>query len=322
MGEDEFFGTDGEKKLKKRKRDPSGRLPKERSMKGVGTYKPKLKLLSMELMGDDGLYYTIKKKVKMVDPLQPTYVRIPSQVPLPRSWARTIAPYSGINLDPKPEGYQYLETDVIGFDLKNLKRSFQAVLMDPPWIDSEIDANHSHRVSAEHLYNLRVDEIVESGLLLCWAEKHHIASCVQVASKWGFTYVENLIWVKQKVDHTVSEAQHPFFATSKTSLLIFKKGNGYTLRHQRNPDIIFDYIRSNKYLTLDKPKYAYTIAETLLPDACYNEETGQGLFLEIWARRGSQRKGWTSIVQAIPPLENHNFIQTNGIDSIPCDPNS
>lgn len=146
---------------------------------------------------------------------------------------------------------------------------------------------------------------MEAGLLLIWTEKRHIAGCIGVASRWGFQYVENVVWVKQQADHTVSdELGAHFFAASKVSLLIFKKGSNFAMRHQRNPDVIFDYVRCNKYLTLDKPKYSYTIAETLLPDACYNEETGRGQFLEIWARRGSHRKGWTSLVQTIPEVQN------------------
>jgi N6-adenosine-specific RNA methylase IME4 len=324
MGEDEFFETvDGEKKSKKRKRDSETRVRrrKERDLKGVGTYKPKMKLLSMELMGADGLYYTIKKKVKMIDPLLPTYVRIPSQVPLPRSWARTIAPYTGLNLFPMPEGCTYLETDIMDFDLKTLGRKYQAILMDPPWNDASSTLTHPHQVNPTQLAHLRLDEVVENGLLLIWTEKQHIGACIQVAAKWGFTYVENLVWVKQNVNHTVSDAQHPFFARSKTSLFIFKKGSGFALRHQRNPDVIFDFIRENKYLTLDKPKYAYTIAETLLPEACFNEETMQGQFLEIWARRGGHRKGWTSLVQSIP--SNPKFLRlpdSPASDSFPLPP--
>lgn len=323
IDEDEFFGIGDEKKSKKRKRDAistisTGRRRKEKDLRGVGTYKPKMKLLSMELVGADGLYYTIKKKVKMVDPLLPSYVRIPSQVPLPRSWARTVTPYTGLNHQFKIEGCEYIETEMARFDAKTLNRKFQAVLIDPPWCDMENDlVHHRHQVNAEQLYQLRIDEVVDAGLLFIWTEKHHIASCIQVASKWGFTYVENLIWVKQNVNHTISDVlgAQTFFASSKISLLIFKKGSGFAIKHQRNPDIIFDYIRhENKYLTLDKPKYAYTIAETLLPEACYNENTGQGLFLELWARRGARRKGWTQVAQQIP--ETPHFL-SYGPESIP-----
>lgn len=137
IGEDEFFGGE-DKKAKKKSAEPKLRKRREKDTRGVGTYKPKMKLLSMELVGADGMYYTIKKKVKMVDPLQPTYVRIPSQVPLPRSWSRTIAPYTGFNSQALPDGgYTYIETNIVGFDLKSLGRNFQGVIIDPPWLNSD-----------------------------------------------------------------------------------------------------------------------------------------------------------------------------------------
>lgn len=262
-----------------------------------------MKLLSMELVGADGLYYTIKKKVKLVDPLAPIYSRVPSQVPLPRSWARSVCPYTGVNNSPAIEGCTYLETDIIGLDLKTLGRKFQGVLIDAPWITgADNPASSMHRVNAEQLYQLRVDEMVDAGLLFVWTEKTQIAECIKVATRWGFTYVENLVWVHQNVDHTIADEPSLVFPQSKTSLLIFKRGSGFALRHQRHPDVIFDFVRESKYLTCDKPNYAYTIAETLLPEACYSEESKQGLFLEIWARRGQHRKGWTTIAQSLPPV--------------------
>lgn len=46
------------------------------------------------------------------------------------------------------------------------------------------------------------------------------------------------------------------------------------LRHQRNPDVVFDYVREDKLLNEDKPQFVYQIIETLLPTANYDEKTG------------------------------------------------
>jgi hypothetical protein len=54
------------------------------------------------------------------------------------------------------------------------------------------------------------------------------------------------------------------------------------LRHQRNPDVVFDYVREDKALTEDKPQFVYQIIETLLPTANYDEQTGIKL-LELYA---------------------------------------
>src|SRR4051812_40892793 len=80
--------------------------------------------------------------------------------------------------------------------------------------------------------------------------------------KCGFVYVENLVWVKQEVNNTLVTQPYKYFRRSKTSLLIFRtvscsslqqkvtemkgEGNGLELRHQRNPDVVFDFVREDK----------------------------------------------------------------------------
>lgn len=41
--------------------------------------------------------------------------------------------------------------------------------------------------------------------------------------KWGFTYVENLVWIKQDVNSKIVYQEYRYFKKSKISLLIFKK---------------------------------------------------------------------------------------------------
>ena len=54
------------------------------------------------------------------------------------------------------------------------------------------------------------------------------------------------------------------------------------LRHQRNPDVIFDFVLpGEKYLTDDKPVQVYDIIETLLPEAVYKDEKNPGKLLEM-----------------------------------------
>ena len=69
------------------------------------------------------------------------------------------------------------------------------------------------------------------------------------------------------------------------------------MRHQRNPDVTFDFVRNDKGLTEDKPDFVYHVIETLLPTANFDEKTNSGKMLEVWAKRNNKRKGWTSVVQ-------------------------
>jgi len=72
------------------------------------------------------------------------------------------------------------------------------------------------------------------------------------------------------------------------------------LRHQRNPDVVFDYIKRqgadlsvqqidlplglHVWLGLkeEKPDFVYTVVETLLPNAIYKEESKRGKLLELY----------------------------------------
>jgi len=103
----------------------------------------------MEVTGDDGYIYTIKKKLKFVpsslrastslltflprsvDPLEPVYVRIPAY-PMPLTWARNVKPFT-LPFIQDPPGSQYIETDVLSFDLESLNRNFVGVIIDAPW---------------------------------------------------------------------------------------------------------------------------------------------------------------------------------------------
>ena len=68
------------------------------------------------------------------------------------------------------------------------------------------------------------------------------------------------------------------------------------MRHQRNPDVVFDFVREDKGLTEDKPEFIYKVIETLLPTAKYEPSTKQIGFLELWAKPKIAREGWITVV--------------------------
>ena len=64
------------------------------------------------------------------------------------------------------------------------------------------------------------------------------------------------------------------------------------LRHQRNPDCVFDFVkpRAEGELTCEKPAFIYEVIETLLPQAVFSKDnaSGDGL-LELCVERASER---------------------------------
>lgn len=116
---------------------------------------------------------------------------------------------------------------------------------------------------------------------------------------WGFIYVENLVWLKQDVNNKLAKQEYSYFRKSKKTLLIFKNADGLELRHQRNPDVVFDFVRERKTHQLDimltpcigyqqnignveeKPEFVYHIIETLLPNSKYDGKSGDFKLMEL-----------------------------------------
>jgi len=251
-------------------------------------------LVSCEVTSEDGYVYTFKKKVRYVDPNMPIYVRIPP-LPVPMSWAKTILPFSTVESQPSKKWYiesQNVKTMILD---KVFQTKFLAALIDPPWKLSS--SSTSLDILPNELEKLNISSLIPNGYIFMWVEKELITEAVLIMNKLKFTYVENLVWVKQSVNNRVITQNYKYFKKSKASLLIFKKGEGIELRHQRNPDVVFDFVRQNKGITEDKPDFVYRVIETLLPTAQYDEPTDTCKLLELWGKKGTQRRGWAKVVQ-------------------------
>ncbi|KFM24789.1 hypothetical protein F751_3801 [Auxenochlorella protothecoides] len=128
-----------------------------------------------------------------------------------------------------------------------------------------------------------------------WLKCKAAAATYEMVS-WGFMYIENLTWVYLSPNHTVSREESPFFASSHLTLYMFRwadRGREMELRHQRNPDVLFDCclpIAGSPCHAV--PQAVYDTIETLLPGA-------KDRFLELWAAQGSARPGWTQAAFAL-----------------------
>ncbi|RIA93511.1 hypothetical protein C1645_796598 [Glomus cerebriforme] len=293
--DNDFWDAEFGDKKRKRKNDKSS--PERRRGFDRESILQRYKIMQVKLQDRNGNFFTVKKKVSNIDPSLPTYIRIPS-LPIPRSWAHTILP-------PKIEstlmihGSRYFESDILSMDLKKLGQDFQAVYIDPPFLLPNEEPS-SDKITLQQFESLKVPDIVPKGFLFIWVEKEFIPDIVQIAEKWNFRYVENFCWIKKHINNQISRASYRYFNKSKLSLLIFRKEGDIELRHQRNPDCVFDFIkpRTPEMLTEGKPRVMYDIIETMLPQAVYNEQNPNGdKLLELWAKKGSHRQGWTTVVQ-------------------------
>ncbi|GAB5590146.1 hypothetical protein Unana1_05046 [Umbelopsis nana] len=281
LEDDDFWDREfGEVRLKKRARRAAAPLREKApsgGRRGIDRESiiAKYKIMQVRVQDRNGNYFMVKKKVSAIDPSLPTYVKIPGE-PIPRSWK-----------------------DILDMNLKELGTNFQAIYMDPPLLLPGEEPTPD-KITIEQLTSLDIPSIVPKGFLFIWLEKEWLPDIVRMCEKWKFKYVENFCWIKKNLNNQIAKKPYQYFNKSKLSLLIFRKEGDVELRHQRNPDCVFDFSKPNVpgELTELKPRFLYQIIETLLPSATFHPENnpnGERL-LELWAKTGQRRLGWTTVV--------------------------
>ncbi|KAF7729339.1 hypothetical protein EC973_004595 [Apophysomyces ossiformis] len=193
----------------------------------------------------------------------------------------------------------------------------EGILVDPPWEfyinDGRNDGRCSWNLKTMATLLEKVVDQMSAGLVFIWTHKLIQADVVRMMSS-----IKNLVWFKKSINNVPLDQPSPYISSTKEILLMFKKGDGFELRHQRTADVIIDFElpRSqwihqgsdrcsypHAYLvtiefTEPKPLAVYDMIETLLPKAGYDEQLKRGRLLELWAKSASpRREGWIAFHQ-------------------------
>ncbi|CAO3646137.1 unnamed protein product [Cunninghamella blakesleeana] len=260
----------------------------------------KYKILQVQVQNRDGTFYTVKQRVSMIDPSLPTYIRIPGE-PIPRSWVHTILQLEDVDSEKPILGSRvYKVKKITELDLTTFGKKFAAVYMDPPLLLPGEEPSPG-KLHVDELAKLDIGGIVPAGFLFIWTEKEWIRHFVRMAQGWGFKYVENFCWIQKNLNNQISKRPSAYVRKSKLTLLMFKKDGLLEIRHQRNPDCIFDFVRPPVpgELTETKPAFVYKLMETLLPCTDYHpiKNPNGGRCLELWGKRDHKRTSWTTIIE-------------------------
>ncbi len=113
---------------------------------------------------------------------------------------------------------------------------------------------------------------ISDAILFLWATNPKLKVAFEVLEAWGFTYVTNMVWVKEKWGTGYYlRGQHEF-------LLIAKKGKiPPPVEEVRPSSVLHAPVREHSR----KPDEVYDIIETLYPNRRY---------LELFSR--NEREGW------------------------------
>ncbi|KAJ2963951.1 hypothetical protein NQZ79_g1115 [Umbelopsis isabellina] len=234
---------------------------------------------------------------------------------------------------------------------KAFHNAIEGVLIDPPWDFYVADGRNDGRFKLKMTFLDDVLKHMSAGLIFMWTHKSTQADVVRMMYSLGCKYVENLVWFKKTLSNVLQDRPSPYFSSSKEILLIFKKGDGFELRHQRTADVIIDFERPTDqwihegnfyslYTNFDlllnricfseytelKPPGVYDMIETLLPKAGYDEALGRGRLLELWAKRQTpRREGWLAFHNIKPakdaevvelPAEGTSKVSSMIVDSV------
>ena len=218
----------------------------------------------------------VRKKVKVSDPNQLEYIRVP--MPLPLSWGRTIAPFK----KPVFKADMGVEGEASGKSLA------EAVLVNEAWYK---DISDSSKISADAMKRLSAvsfNKVVPYGFVFVWTPKALIHPVCKLMQTQGFAYVENLTWVWMQPNNTIAEDASDYIRRSHLTLYMFRAvcadRSKVELRHQRSPDVIFDYRKDGDRC----PTTTYEYLETLLP-----KSTKENKLVEMFAKPGqNDRDGW------------------------------
>ncbi|KAF9902749.1 hypothetical protein EC991_004561 [Linnemannia zychae] len=273
----------------------------------------KTPLTTLNVKGQTGLslFWKNIKPVRVECPDVPKTM-IPKDVELRPTWAHRIQPVPEPDA-PEVEGSLYMEVrDMHAFDWSSISEGFdepvndiQGVLADPPWNFIVEDGRND---GACRLTTHKFAEIMEkalefmpNGIVGVWTHKAILPEVVSIMHGLGCRYVENLVWYKTALNNLDLNRASPYFRTTKEILLMFKKGDGFDIRHQRTADVIMDFEKPTtawikEDYTEPKPDSVFEMMEIMLPDARYIPTVGRGRLLEIWAKKSQERRtGWISV---------------------------
>ena len=163
----------------------------------------------------------------------------------------------------------------------------EVILADPPWAES--GSGKSKRGADRHYQLMKTAAIADlapavdglampESFLFLWATANHLPDALHVMKAWGYKYITNFAWVKDKIGLG-------FYARGQHELCLLGR-RGWPARARRvpgnwgtkTPSVIMAPRRRHS----EKPDAIFEIAESFGKPR-----------LELFARR--QRPGWTCI---------------------------
>lgn len=195
-----------------------------------------------------------------------------------------------------PENSIPINTNVLTFDFLRLAmiqekltgQLFDVVMMDPPWQLSSSNPTRGVAIAYDTLPDANIRTfpftcLQKDGFLFIWTINAKFSLCLTMMSEWGYTFIDDICWVKESVNGKIAKGHGYYLQHSKETCLVGIKGNPWK---RVNKGILEDCIFSKRRGQSQKPNEIYDMIEELIPD---------GYYIEIFGRRNNLRNGWVTI---------------------------
>ncbi|GBB96046.1 hypothetical protein RclHR1_02670015 [Rhizophagus clarus] len=189
-----------------------------------------------------------------------------------------------------PEWCVPIKADVLTFEWDEFAKEcqFDVILMDPPWQLATHAPTRGVAIAYQQLPDVCIEELPipklqKNGFLFIWVINNKYTKAFEMMKKWGYTYCDDITWVKQTVNRRMAKGHGFYLQHAKETCLMGRKGvDPPGCNHSISSDVIFSERRGQS----QKPEELYEMIEELVPD---------GNYLEIFGRKNNLRDYWVTI---------------------------
>ncbi|KAI8817346.1 MT-A70-domain-containing protein [Fimicolochytrium jonesii] len=189
-----------------------------------------------------------------------------------------------------PEWCVPIKTNVMTFEWPLLAAAcqFDVILMDPPWQLASHAPTRGVAIAYQQLpdaciEDLPISTLQQNGFIFIWVINNKYVKAFELMERWGYTYVDDITWVKQTVNRRMAKGHGYYLQHAKETCLIGRKGaDPPGCRHGVASDVIFSQRRGQS----QKPEELYEMIEELVPN---------GKYLEIFGRKNNLRDFWVTV---------------------------
>nr|CAG8648076.1 14798_t:CDS:2 [Entrophospora candida] len=169
-----------------------------------------------------------------------------------------------------PEWCIPIKADVLTFEWDELARDcqFDVILMDPPWQLATHAPTRGVAIGYQQLPDIYIEELPipklqKNGFLFIWVINAKYSKAFEMMRKWGYTYCDDITWVKQTVNRRMAKGHGFYLQHAKETCLVGRKGEDPPgCNHSISSDVIYSERRGQS----QKPEELYEMIEELVPN--------------------------------------------------------